>query len=209
MNHCIGVILAGGQARRLNGADKGLLEIGGKTMLERLIDRLAPQCAALAVNANGDLKRFDPFRLPVVADSVSGFAGPLAGVLAGMDYAASQFPQATHIVTVPVDTAFIPSDLVAKLEAARISNEADIAVASSAAHMHFAVALWPLDLREKLRFDLTEAKTRRVSAFIERHRFAVAMWRADPYDPFFNVNTTDDVAKAEAIAQRAQQMASV
>jgi molybdopterin-guanine dinucleotide biosynthesis protein A len=193
------VILAGGLARRMGGGDKPLAEIAGRPILRLVIDRLKPQCAALAINANGDPARFSAFGLPVVADSVEGFAGPLAGVLAGMDFAATS--GAADVLSAPGDTPFLPTDLLSRLEAARTRAGALIAVAASKARTHHAVALWPVALREELRRALVEEGERKVSAFIERHANAVVEWPAEPYDPFFNVNRPEDLACAAAIAK--------
>lgn len=197
--NCIGVILAGGLARRMGGGDKPLVEIAGRPILQHAIDRLTPQCAALAINANGDPARFSAFGLPVVADSVEGFAGPLAGVLAGMDFAAAR--GASDVLSAPGDTPFLPADLLSRLEDARRRTGARIAVAASIGRTHHAVALWPVALRDELRRALVEEGERKVSAFIARYSNAVVEWPADPYDPFFNVNRPEDLACAGAIAK--------
>ncbi len=196
---CIGVILAGGLARRMGGGDKPLVDIAGRPILQHVIDRLRPQCAALAINANGDPARFSAFGLPVVADSVEGFAGPLAGVLAGMDFAAES--GASDVLSAPGDTPFLPADLIARLLAAREGAGARIAVAASNGRTHHAVALWPVALREELRRALVEEGERKVSAFIGRFENVVVDWPAEPYDPFFNVNRPEDLACAVAIAK--------
>jgi molybdopterin-guanine dinucleotide biosynthesis protein A len=196
---CIGVILAGGLARRMGGGDKPLAEIAGRPILQLVIDRLKPQCAALAINANGDPARFSAFGLPVVADSVEGFAGPLAGVLAGMDYAAAS--GAADVLSAPGDTPFLPADLLSRLEAARTRSGARIVVAVSNGRTHHAVALWPVALRDELRRALVEEGERKVSAFIGRYANVVVDWPAEPYDPFFNVNRPEDLARAAAIAK--------
>ena len=202
----VGIILAGGLARRLGGLDKGLIEVGDRPILARLVERLAPQCAALLLNANGDPARFAAFGLPVIADSIEGFAGPLAGVLAGMDYAAARFPAARNLLSVPADTPFIPADLAERLEAVRDAYGARIAVAASGGRAHHAVALWPLALAEELRQALG-AGERRVSGFIARYENAVAEWPVEPFDPFFNVNRPEDRAQAEALARAADEEA--
>lgn len=199
MRQCGGVLLAGGLARRMGGGDKPLLELGGRPILAQAVERLRPQCAALVLNANGDPARFSAFGLPVVADSVAGFAGPLAGVLAGMDYAAAHWPDVTDILSAPADTPFLPSDLVARLHAAREAAGARIAVAASGGRVHHAVALWPMALRDALCRALVEEDVRKVSAFIERHANVSVDWPMEPYDPFFNVNRPEDVARAEEI----------
>ncbi|MDJ0447879.1 molybdenum cofactor guanylyltransferase MobA [Methylocystis sp. JR02] len=196
-----GVLLAGGLSRRMGGGDKPLLEIGGQPIIAHAIARLAPQCDGLVINANGDPARFGAFGLPVVADTVEGFAGPLAGVLAGMDYAAEQWPEAMDIVSAPADTPFLPDDLVARLRAARETAGAQIAVAESGDRVHHAVALWPVALREELRRALAEEGVRKVSAFIARYPNANVAWPDKPYDPFFNVNRPEEVEMARAIAQ--------
>ncbi|MBY6240139.1 molybdenum cofactor guanylyltransferase MobA [Methylosinus sp. Sm6] len=199
MTQCFGIILAGGQARRMGGADKPLIEIGGASILEHVIRRLAPQCVGLALNANGEPQRFAAFGLPILADGVPGFAGPLAGVLAGLDHVAAAHPDVGLALSVPADTPFVPPDLVARLAAARAAAGAAIAVASSGERVHHAVALWPVALREELRHALVQEDLRKVSAFIERYPNVTAEWPVSPFDPFFNVNRPEDVDMAEAI----------
>jgi len=203
MENILGVILAGGLARRLGGVDKGLVEVGGAPILARLVARLRPQCRALALNANGDPARFAAFDPPVIADGVGGFAGPLAGVLAGMDHAASLSPAPSAILTVPADTPFVPMDLAERLHEARETAHAEIAVATSAGRVHHAVALWPVALREELRAALARGEGR-VSGFIARFESVDVEWPAAPYDPFFNVNRPEDLEVAEAIARKAR-----
>lgn len=200
MSTCFGIILAGGLARRMGGLDKPLIRVGGAPVLTHVARRLAPQCAGLVLNANGDPKRFAAFDLPIAADDVEGFAGPLAGVLAGLDYVARYHPDVPLAVSVPADTPFIPHDLVRRLDSARMAQGADIAVAVSGGRVHHAVALWPVSLREDLRRALVEEDVRRVSGFIERHRHATAQWLDAPFDPFFNINRPEDVETAEGIA---------
>jgi molybdenum cofactor guanylyltransferase len=199
MGSCLGVFLAGGLARRMGGVDKPLIDIGGRVLLAEAIRRLAPQCAGLAINANGDPARFAAFGLPVVADGVEGFAGPLAGVLAGMDFAAAHHPGCADILSAPADTPFLPVDLVARLTAARDAAGARIAVAASADRVHHAVALWPVSLREELRRALVEEDYRKVSGFIARYANVAVDWPTAPYDPFFNVNQPEDVLRAKEI----------
>ncbi|MCC3244060.1 molybdenum cofactor guanylyltransferase MobA [Methylocystis sp. WRRC1] len=203
MTQCVGILLAGGLARRMGGGDKPLAEIGGRAILAHVIERLAPQCAGLALNANGDPARFAAFGLPVVADSVEGFVGPLAGVLAGMDYAAGHYPEATDVISAPADTPFLPADLVTRLSAERRRAGAQIAVAASGGRVHHAVALWPVALREPLRRALIEEGERKVSAFIARYPDVTVDWPAEPVDPFFNVNRPEDLALAASMAEKA------
>jgi molybdopterin-guanine dinucleotide biosynthesis protein A len=183
----------------MGGGDKPLVDIAGRPILQHVIDRLTPQCASLAINANGDPARFSAFGLPVVADSVEDFAGPLAGVLAGMDFAAES--GASDMLSAPGDTPFLPADLLSRLEAARTRAGARIAVAASNGRIHHAVALWPVALRDELRRALVEQGERRVSAFIGRFASVVVDWPSEPYDPFFNVNRPEDLACAAAIAK--------
>jgi molybdopterin-guanine dinucleotide biosynthesis protein A len=190
-----GLILAGGLSRRMGGGDKALLPLGGAAMLGRVIRSLAPQCAGLALNANGDPKRFAAFGLPVVADGVAGFAGPLAGVLAGLEWAAPEFE---CVVTLAADTPFAPADLVFRLSEARRAAGADVAVASSGGRRHHVVALWPVALAGDLRHALVAEGVRKVETFVDRYKIVEAEWPAAPFDPFFNVNTPEDLAAAEA-----------
>ncbi|UYO48034.1 molybdenum cofactor guanylyltransferase MobA [Rhodopseudomonas palustris] len=194
------VILAGGLARRMGGGDKPLRSIAGRPLLAHVIERLQPQCGVLALNANGDPSRFGRFALPVIADTVQGFPGPLAGVLAAMEWAATAQPDAQHVLTVPGDCPFLPRDLVARLDQARRAENAEIAVAASAGHLHPVIALWPIALREALRTALVDEDIRKVERFTARYRRAEVEWLVTPFDPFFNANTPEDVAEAERIA---------
>ena len=198
----LGVVLAGGLARRMGGGDKARLRIGGRTILERVLARLKPQCAALILNANGDPARFADTGLAVIPDSVPDFAGPLAGILAGLDWAAREAPDVADIVSVPGDCPFLPEDLVARLSAARTREAAPLACARSGEWRHPVVGLWPVALRGDLRHALVAEGLRKIEAWTARHGVAVADWPAVPVDPFFNINTPDDAAEAERIAAR-------
>ena len=189
------VILAGGLARRMGGGDKPLRPIGGRTILEHVIARVKPQCSALALNANGDPARFAQWNLPVIADSVEGFVGPLAGVLAGMDWAA---PQGEWLLSVAADCPFLPLDLVTRLGDAQAQNDADILVASSGAQAHPVIALWRVALREELRRALVEEQMRKIDRWTAGYKVAHVEWPIDPVDPFFNANTPEDLSAAEA-----------
>ena len=189
-------MLAGGLARRMGGGDKALISIGGVPLLDRVVALLRPACTALVINANGDPARLGA-ALPVVADSVPGFAGPLAGLLAGLDWAAASKPEIQWVASVPVDCPFLPADLVVRLHAARAAADADLAVATSGGRSHPVIGLWPVWLRDALRYALTVEGERKVGRFIARYRTVSAEWPAEPVDPFFNVNTPDDVAAAE------------
>src|SRR5271166_7134014 len=196
----LGVVLAGGLARRMGGGDKARLRIGGRTILERVLARLKPQCAALILNANGEPARFADTGLAVVADSVPDFAGPLAGILAALDWAAAHAPQLADVASVPGDCPFLPDDLVARLLSARARERAPLACARSGEWRHPVIGLWPVDLRGDLRKALLDEGLHKIEAFTARHGVAVADWPASPVDPFFNVNTPDDAAEAERIA---------
>jgi molybdopterin-guanine dinucleotide biosynthesis protein A len=198
----IGALLAGGLARRMGGGDKPLTMLAGEPMLARAIARLAPQCDELILNANGDPARFKTFSLMVVADTVPGFAGPLAGVLAALDWTAAKRSQAEWVVSAPTDCPFLPSDLVERLHRARQDVQAQLAVAASGGRSHPVVGLWPVALREEIRHALTVEDERKVDRFTARYRLATVSWPADPVDPFFNVNTADDLAMAERLARR-------
>jgi molybdopterin-guanine dinucleotide biosynthesis protein A len=198
----LGLILAGGLARRMGGGDKAMIAIGGATILNRVIDRLRPSCRALLLNANGDPARFARYRLPVVADSVPDFAGPLAGILAGLDWAAAHAPDAVDIVSVPGDCPFLPRDLVPRLYAAREAAGTPLACARSGEWRHPVVGLWPVALREDLRKALTVEGLHKIEIWTARHGVGIADWPAEPVDPFFNVNTPDDAAAAERIASQ-------
>ncbi len=193
----LGLILAGGQGRRMGGADKALLPLGGRPLAAHAIARLAPQCGALALNANGDAERLGQFDLPVIADDTAD-GGPLAGVLAGLRF--SRARGCDFVCTLSVDAPFAPSDLVARLHAARRAAHADIAVAASGGRRHHVVALWPVALEEELARALAEG-VRKVEAYAARHAVAEAEWPTTPHDPFFNVNRPDDLARAEAMAR--------
>ncbi|MEM9765999.1 MAG: molybdenum cofactor guanylyltransferase MobA [Pseudomonadota bacterium] len=197
-----GVILAGGLARRMGGGDKALLEVAGQPLLGHVIARLAPQVEALALNANGDAARFERFALPVLADTVEGFAGPLAGVLAGMRWAAEA--GYTHVASAAGDTPFFPPDLVARLSAA-LGERDRIAIAATedprrgglAEHPTFG--LWPVDLADDLEAAL-KGDMRKVIVWASRHGCARAVFPEGAAMPFFNVNTPEDLAEAGRLA---------
>lgn len=193
----VGVLLAGGMARRMGGGDKCLRLLGGQTLLARAAGRLHGQVSRLLLNANGDPGRFAAYGLPVVADPVPGFAGPLAGVLAGLDWAAEQVPEAAWVASVPTDAPLFPLDLVARLREAASRGEADLACAASGGRRHPVFGLWRVTLRTALREALAGRGLRRVEAFVDEHRAAVAEWPAAPVDPFLNLNRPEDLAAAE------------
>lgn len=196
----IGVLLAGGLARRMGGGDKPMQTVGGQSMLARVIDRLAPQCDGLILNANGDPARFADLDLPVVADAVAGFPGPLAGILAGLDWVALNRPQTRWMLSAAADCPFLPRDLVRRLDNARREQDAPLAVAASGGQSHHVIALWSLALREPLRDAVVNEGFRAVGRWMARHPVATVEWPVTPFDPFFNANTPDDLAEAERLA---------
>jgi len=195
----LGLVLAGGQARRMGGGDKASLKVGGATILARVLARLQPDCDPILLNANGDPARFARYGLPIVADSVPDFAGPLAGILAGLDWAAENAPGIEWLASAPGDCPFLPNDLVPRLHAARIAEKKPLACARSGEWRHPVAGLWPVALREDLRRALAEG-LHKIEAWTGRHGVAFAAWPDQPFDPFFNVNTPEDLAKAEEIA---------
>jgi len=186
----------------MGGGDKARIRIGGAAILDRVLDRLKPYCARLIINANGDPARFADTGLPVVADSVPDFAGPLAGILAGLDWAAANAPDCAWLVSVPGDCPFLPKDLLARLHAARIAAETPLACARSGEWRHPVIGLWPIALREDLRRALVEEDLRKIELWTQRHGVALADWPDAPVDPFFNVNTPEDAARATEIARQ-------
>ena len=200
MTSPLGVILAGGQARRMGGGDKGLLKLGGQSILAHVMARLGPQVEELAINANGDPARFAHTGLPVIPDSIGGFPGPLAGVLAGLDWAAAR--RARCIVTAAADTPFFPEDLVPRLLLAAEGMDCPLALAATREggrpNRHPTFGLWPVALRDDLRAAL-QAGVRKVVQWTDRHNGRIAEFPVTRLDPFFNVNTPGDLAAAEAL----------
>ena len=199
----LGVILAGGLARRMGGGDKTMRAIAGRPILDHVIERLAPQCASLILNANGDPARFGAWALPVVPDDVPDFAGPLAGVLAALDWTALHHPAIEWVVSVAGDCPFLPRDLVARMQTERALMQAELAVAASGDQSHPVVGLWKVSLREALRHALVVEECRKIDRWTARYKLVTTQWPVTPVDPFFNANTPDDVAEAEALAQLA------
>ena len=199
----LGVILAGGLARRMGGGDKPMREIGGRTILAHVVERLAPQCDALILNANGDPSRFAPFGLPVVPDTVADNPGPLAGVLAALDWAAENRPRTQWVVSVAGDCPFLPRDLVDRLHEARLRENAELAVAASDGRTHPVIGLWKVSLRRDLRHALVEEDMRKIDRWTARYPLATVEWPTEPVDPFFNANTVEDLSEAERLAKLA------
>jgi molybdenum cofactor guanylyltransferase len=197
----LGLLLAGGLARRMGGGDKPMRTIAGRTILERVIARLKPQCDGLILNANGDPARFAAFGLPVISDGVPGFPGPLAGILAGLDWTASNRPEARWMLSAAADCPFLPRDLVARLTRARADANAELAVAASDGQSHPVIGLWSVALRDELRHALVVEDVRKIDRWTARYRLATVTWPTTPLDPFFNANTVEDIAEAERLAE--------
>jgi molybdopterin-guanine dinucleotide biosynthesis protein A len=197
MSRPFGVILAGGRSTRMGGGDKALAPLGGRRLIDFAVERLGPQTGRLAISANGDPARFADYGLPVLPDGLADHPGPLAGVLAGLDWAAKSGADA--IVTAAADTPFFPRDLAARLAAAG----APVALAATPGAdgrpaRHPTFALWPVALRDDLRAALASG-ARKVSDYADRHGAATALFAAEPFDPFFDVDTPGDLAEAQAL----------
>ncbi len=195
----VGLLLAGGQSRRMGGGDKALRLLGGVPLLDRVVARLRPQVEALVLNANGDPARFARYGLPVVADSVPGFAGPLAGVLAGLDWAAAHHPGCAFVASVATDAPFLPADLVIRLRQKLDETGAELACAASGGRDHPVFGLWPVRLRDELRRALVEEGVRKIDLWTGRYRLATVPFSVDPVDPFFNANRPEDLSAAAAL----------
>ncbi len=197
------IILAGGRSTRMGGGDKGLREVGGQRLIDRVIARIAPQCGVIALNANGDPIRFADLGLPVLPDSLPDHPGPLAGVLAGMDWAAGIGAEA--VISVAADTPFFPRDLVERLQAA--AGPSGLALAASPDETgklwhHPTFGLWPVALRDDLR-EALKGGLRKVVLWTDKHGAGTASFASSPFDPFFNINTPEDIEAAEELVERA------
>lgn len=196
----IGVILAGGLARRMGGGDKPMRKIRGITILEHVVRRLSDQCDGLILNANGDPSRFGSFGLSVVEDNVTGNPGPLAGILTALDWTAAHRPDAEWVVSVAGDCPFLPRDLVQRLHQARAREQAQLAVASSGGQAHPVIGLWHVALRHELRQALVEQEIRKIDRWTGQYTMATGAWSMEPVDPFYNANTLEDLGEAERLA---------
>lgn len=197
----VGCILAGGLARRMGGGDKGLIELAGRPVLDHVIDRFGTQVGSVVLNANGDPGRFAGYGLPVMPDTVDGFAGPLAGVLAGLSWAAENAPDADWVATAATDTPFFPTDFVNRLLAAIEDHGSEMACAASDGRNHPVFGLWPVRLKDDLQSALVDEDIRKVDVWTARHKLIAVEFTACGFDPFFNVNRPDDVPEAERIAK--------
>jgi molybdopterin-guanine dinucleotide biosynthesis protein A len=195
----IGALLAGGLARRMGGGDKPLRLLGGRPLLDHVIERMRPQVAALVLNANGDPSRFAAYGLPVIADSVPDFAGPLAGILAGLDWTADYRPDCPVVVSVPTDAPFLPADLVSRMMRAMTAEAADLACAASGGQAHPVIGLWPVRLRSELRHALVDEGVRKVDVWTARYRLTTVPFPDKPVDPFFNANRPEDLDQAASL----------
>ncbi|MDE0944484.1 MAG: molybdenum cofactor guanylyltransferase MobA [Alphaproteobacteria bacterium] len=203
-NSCgiVGLLLAGGGARRMGGGDKCLRPLGDRTLLTHVIERLGPQVDELVLNANGDPTRFAEYHLPVVADSIPGMAGPLAGILTGMEWLAENRPDTKMMLSIPTDGPFLPLDLVGRLAAAKMGQDgAQIACAKSGDRTHPPIALWDVDLADDLRRAMVDEDMRKIDLWTARYDLVHVEWPVEPFDPFFNANRPEDLARAEALAE--------
>ncbi|MBC6404119.1 MAG: molybdenum cofactor guanylyltransferase MobA [Rhodospirillales bacterium] len=194
----VAVVLAGGLARRMGGGDKCLLPLAGRPLLAHILERLKPQVSALALNANGAVERFAGFGLPVLPDIVAGFPGPLAGVLTGLTWARKAHPQAHWLVSVPGDGPLLPHDLVVRFVEASEAG-AELVCAASGGRNHPVIGFWPLSLTEALRQAVVEEEIRKVDRWTARYRLSAVTWPTTPHDPFFNVNSPEDLHTAEGL----------
>jgi molybdopterin-guanine dinucleotide biosynthesis protein A len=193
------VVLAGGLARRMGGGDKCLKLLAGRPILAHVLERLDGQAEPILLNANGDPARFASWRVPVAADAVAGFGGPLVGVLTALEWAATHAPGIVDVVSVPADGPFLPRDLVRRLVEARTAAGAVLAQAGSNGRSNPVVGLWPVALAANLRHAVVQEGISKVDAWTARYSLATVDFDATPYDPFFNANTQDDLAEAERL----------
>ncbi|MCH7540807.1 MAG: molybdenum cofactor guanylyltransferase MobA [Proteobacteria bacterium] len=197
-----GVLLAGGLSRRMGGGDKCLRALGGRTLLERVIERARPQVSALVLNANGDPARFASYGLPVTADAVKGFAGPLAGVLTGLEWAARNAPECEWVASFATDAPFLPTDMVQRMVDALAAEHAEMACAASGGRAHPVFGLWPVSLADALRRALVAEEVRKVDVWTARYRLIEVEFPVEPIDPFFNANRPEDLKAAEEALAR-------
>lgn len=198
-DHVAGVIVAGGQSRRWGGGDKFLAPVGGKTLLQHVIDRVEIQVRMLILNANGSAPEYGGLGMTVISDNVKGDRGPLAGVLTGLDWVRENLPGVKWVMTVPSDAPFLPADLAERLLASVNDERADMGCVMSGGRTHPVIGLWPVALCDQLRHDLTINDVRKVDAWTASYKVAYPAWSVEPVDPFFNINTRDDLESAESL----------
>jgi molybdenum cofactor guanylyltransferase len=198
----VGLLLAGGKSSRMGGGDKCLRVLAGKPILACIIDRLKSQVSEIVINANGDASRFAAYGLTVVADSIVGFVGPLAGVHAGLQWVKANRPDTTHVVTIATDTPFFPLDLVSRfcLEA---RDDSTLLVARSDEGVHPVIGLWPVTLAPAIE-DFLKREKRKVGQFADEQRafqmyFPNVEIGAMLIDPFFNINEPEELARANTL----------
>jgi len=196
----VGVILAGGLAKRMGGGDKCLLPLAGKTLLQRTVERAQPQVGSLLLNANGSSLRFARTRLPVIADEFPDNLGPLAGVHAGLSWMRDNKPGATWLASFASDSPFFPTDLVAQLSSAATASNSQLAVATSKGRTHPIFALWHISLSDKIELQLQTGDMPRLQDWIKQQKMIAVEFAAEHYDPFFNINTPQDLYTAEPLA---------
>ncbi len=206
MSNVIGVLLAGGLARRMGGGDKGLAMLGGRPLMDRIIERTRPQVSELIINANGKPERFATYGLPVVADVIGDFAGPLAGVLTGLEWAAENAPGIEWVASFATDAPFVPLDLVERMQAAVDAKGADMGCAKSAGRTHPVFGLWPVRLADELRMAMENEDMRKIDLWTARYHLLEVDFSTDPFDPFFNINAPDHLAEAEKILSAGKTM---
>ena len=196
----IGVLLAGGLARRMGGGDKCLRSLAGRPLLDHLIDAVKPQVDLMILNANGEAARFASYGLSVVADVIEGYAGPLAGVLTGLEWTAENVPDATWVASLATDAPFLPGDLVARMKSAIKIEGADMACAASGGRVHPVFGLWPIGLRGDLRAAMIEENIRKIDLWTARYNLVVVEFEEEQgRDPFFNVNQPENLVEAGRI----------
>lgn len=195
----VGIVLAGGRSRRMGGGDKSFALLAGRPLVAHVVARLAPQVTAIVVSANGSPVKYASLDLPVVADTVAGFAGPLAGFLAGMEWTRANVPEAVHVATVAADTPFFPTDLVARLSA--VAGPEGMAVARTKGRNHPVFALLPVSATGDINRFIAAGGSLKVADWLARYDFMAVDFDegASGFDPFFNINTPEDLATAETM----------
>jgi molybdenum cofactor guanylyltransferase len=200
-NAIVGVILAGGQSRRFGGGDKFLKKLNGRLLIEHVVDRVRPQIDRLIINSNSDASSFENLGLPVVADSIQGYAGPLAGILTGMEWVQKNAIGCEWIVTFPSDAPFVPLDCVDKMQSCAEKDKVEIVCAASNGRTHPVCALWQVSLAGDLRKAMENEEMRKIDLWTARHLLSTVEFSSQPFDPFFNINRREDLERAEQISQ--------